>query len=752
MTAKKNGAVAPAPAPKPTEDSKNAPIRPDAAGRTATVSLAESAEQPKSIAPNFAAAPPLLLAHRCWLLWRYEQRRSSKGAATWTKVPYQPNGRKASSTNPQHRWTLDEVRRAHDTRQFAGVGYVLGDHGGIHLAGADFDACLDEATHRTLPGRQEHVRVAKELGGWAELSPSGTGLHVITIEDRSRKAVTSKGVEVYSHGRFFTFTGEPVPGFPRVEDVPRASLHAARVLAGAHDTDRDDDQSAPLPKPRTGIDMKAARELLDHLPFRWCNEYLDWLRAGMALHHEFGGHEEALELWDEWSQRAPHRYEDGICAAKWETFGKPGKDEVTMRTLVRDAQATGWRAPATVAHAVLDFAVEDWLADARAERFDLSKPPPPLDWLFQNTIRNAKLTILAGAGGSSKSFFALALAAHWAAGIPFDVFIPAYRDPDDEALLLYAEEDELDLHHRFQATMRAAGFDAAQQQQIGRRLLLRSLFDLDRGMVLAEYESKGRGMQRGPLFELMARTFEIRPRLRWVLMDPLVLLHHLDENDNRSMAQMIGALGALAMEHRVAIWLVHHLSKAGAQADDSTSQQVRGASAIVDNARGLVLLRRLTAQDSGSVGATPQEARQMVRLSLPKHTHSGELPDRYFRIDEDTGAVHVLPVQPMAVPAQARRAVRQQAVKEQAAEFREATCQRALLELLDDMPLGSRAIYDAKPGGCSRTIAERVLASAVKDGLVRVEEGARGSRLHHLTSAGRERMAELGSPSEDLLS
>ncbi len=49
--------------------------------------------------------------------------------------------------------------------------------------------------------------------------------------------------------------------------------------------------------------------------------YDTWVRLGMALHFQFSGSDEALELWDRLSlDLGPGSYQQGACAAKWGTF------------------------------------------------------------------------------------------------------------------------------------------------------------------------------------------------------------------------------------------------------------------------------------------------------------------------------------------------------------------------------------------------------------------------------------------------
>src|SRR5262249_31382890 len=74
---------------------------------------------------------------------------------------------------------------------------------GCCLVGLDFDACI--GVDGNLDPRQK--KRVKKLNTYTEYSPSGTGLHCI---GRSSEPVTigkTDGVEAYSKGRYFTFTG-----------------------------------------------------------------------------------------------------------------------------------------------------------------------------------------------------------------------------------------------------------------------------------------------------------------------------------------------------------------------------------------------------------------------------------------------------------------------------------------------------------------------------------------------------------------
>jgi hypothetical protein len=62
-----------------------------------------------------------------------------------------------------------------------------------------------------------------------------------------------------------------------------------------------------------------------------------WVRVGMALHHQFGGDHEGLELFDTWSMDS-EKYKEGECAKRWDSFGDYKGASVTMASLKFEAK------------------------------------------------------------------------------------------------------------------------------------------------------------------------------------------------------------------------------------------------------------------------------------------------------------------------------------------------------------------------------------------------------------------------------
>jgi len=158
-----------------------------------------------------------------WVLWKKVWKEKDQ---RWTKIPYDQYDRPASST-ASHTWChLEEAKKALEGGIGQGVGFVFTRQTGI--TGVDLDHCRDPSTG-CLDGWA--WMIIKRLASYAEVSPSGAGVHILvkgTLPegvDGKKKLLKGDGfkpdaaVEIYSAGRYFTMTGNlPYRDLRIVED------------------------------------------------------------------------------------------------------------------------------------------------------------------------------------------------------------------------------------------------------------------------------------------------------------------------------------------------------------------------------------------------------------------------------------------------------------------------------------------------------------------------------------------------------
>gem|GEM_PF-1951079 len=183
---------------------------------------------------NVDSIPEEMKTLKNWVIWKYENRKNSKGEIKKTKVPYQVNGKKAKSTNPDTWDSFENVIKTLDRfpDKFDGVGFVFSQDSGI--MGLDFDHVKDHETGEWDP---EALKEIKSLNSYTEISPSGEGVHVIVkgmvpLEpDKDGKIGTGKnnqelGREMYHSGRFFTITGNVMSGAPTEINQAQEAVNA----------------------------------------------------------------------------------------------------------------------------------------------------------------------------------------------------------------------------------------------------------------------------------------------------------------------------------------------------------------------------------------------------------------------------------------------------------------------------------------------------------------------------------------------
>jgi putative DNA primase/helicase len=150
-----------------------------------------------------------------WVLWRAEPRPGDKPA----KVPYQiadPMLR-ASSTNPATWGAFGDAVEAyggladlpaHPIRgTVAGIGVVLTREARVTCL--DLDRVIDAEGQLDVRA----ATIVERCDSWAEVSPSGTGLHVF-VRGTVPKALKGRQIEVYASERYIAVTGHQWPGTP----------------------------------------------------------------------------------------------------------------------------------------------------------------------------------------------------------------------------------------------------------------------------------------------------------------------------------------------------------------------------------------------------------------------------------------------------------------------------------------------------------------------------------------------------------
>lgn len=312
-------------------------------------------------AKAIAAPPDEIRSLPAWLCWKFEL---IPGEVKARKVPYYANGGKRRGVqgrveDREQLVTFDAAKAAAACRGFDGVGFCPMPEFGI--TALDFDNCVRD-------GRVDPLVERMVAGTYAELSPSGTGVRAFVRGQLSNNKDAHGepfGLEVFSSKGYVTFSGNvlPVTELCESEDVvadasPEILAYCAqrfgRVLSSG-----EAPASPTAPLGLSPEQMQAALDVLDpNMP------RADWLRVGMALHHETQGSDEGLQLWDHWSSAGTTYPGPDDMAYRWGGFGRYTGAQTTAHALVRMANANG----AHIETAALEGDVFDVLPDLTAEQ------------------------------------------------------------------------------------------------------------------------------------------------------------------------------------------------------------------------------------------------------------------------------------------------------------------------------------------------------------------------------------------------
>ena len=169
---------------------------------------------------------PWLLDSPVWVAWDMSDGR---------KVPKSPFGGNAKSNDPGTWGTYQEAADIARKRGYSGIGVMLSDG----IVGIDLDGVVD-ADGKISDWAQ---KIVNDIGSYAEISPSGTGVHILAYADPEKVGAIGRanhrvGLEIYNHGRYFTVTGDSIND----EQIADRTSAVAKLLADRFPSESAEDR------------------------------------------------------------------------------------------------------------------------------------------------------------------------------------------------------------------------------------------------------------------------------------------------------------------------------------------------------------------------------------------------------------------------------------------------------------------------------------------------------------------------------
>lgn len=358
-------------------------------------------EKPQALKVQPENIPESLKRLNRWVVWGYQQPKAKN--KKWRKVPMSFNGGVGRVNDPSTWTTFEKVISVYEKGTADGIGFVLGND--IH--GIDLDNCRDPVTGELDQLANE---VLSRIQGYAEVSPSGTGIKLIATTNLIKSHKNAQ-IELYNGQRYFCLTGHDIATHNEVSPIEQDVKWLADRISPNSQTSAENEHDAfaslKLPLPNWPL-SRVKTELLPHLD---CETRSSWLEVGHALHHQGDGDLDWLETWSMWSDQSS-KFVEGECESIWTKMNREkssSKSVVTLATLIARAAQTK-RSSSTASgtgsnEALRVYSISELMA------------LPPQTWLVKGVIPQTGMGIVYGDSGSGKTFITIDLALSIARGL-----------------------------------------------------------------------------------------------------------------------------------------------------------------------------------------------------------------------------------------------------------------------------------------------------------------------------------------------
>lgn len=161
---------------------------------------------------DYKAIPAELQRLPHWVNWgSYGKDWNAPGTNTRErKIPRSPGTGSNAKADAPETWGSFSAAVANIGKWAEGIGFEFGkDPCGV--VGVDFDHCIDPQTGEISPAVLHWVEA---LNSYTEISPSGTGLHVLCCGQLPGEGKKRPWAELYDRRRYFTVTGQAIRGQP----------------------------------------------------------------------------------------------------------------------------------------------------------------------------------------------------------------------------------------------------------------------------------------------------------------------------------------------------------------------------------------------------------------------------------------------------------------------------------------------------------------------------------------------------------
>ncbi|WP_375250422.1 AAA family ATPase [Sphingomonas sp.] len=230
---------------------------------------------------------------------------------------------------------------------------------------------------------------------------------------------------------------------------------------------------------------------------------------------------------------------------------------------------------------------------------------PPRRWLYGRQLQRGNVCAIVAPGATGKTALTVGMALAMVSGRPL-LDHEVHGGP--QRVWLYNLEDDADeLARSFSAAAWAHGIDPGPD--VAGRLFVDSGLS-GPGLCTAKQVRHGFTVLEPVYAALKAEI--IARQIDCLIVDPFVSSHQVNENDNGAIDAVAKEWAKVAAATDCVIVLVHHTSKAAGA--EVTVDRARGASALPNAARSVLVLNRMTPEEGQRFGIEPGEERRFFRV------------------------------------------------------------------------------------------------------------------------------------------
>lgn len=479
-----------------------------------------------------------------WLLWKEEWM---PGKTKPSKVPYYVNGtRRSDLYNDNDKLvSYEEAYKALDL-EYTGLGFALGDDGtGKFWQGIDLDDKLN-------PKIMEELK--NTLPSYVEVSPSGKGYHSIGYGEKF-ESWSNDGIEVYSHGRYFTFTGHIV----RDDDVVDIKPFVEKTLGKFK---KKKSESTQVIYEITADEQLKLRDALNYIG---CDDRKIWQEASF---HLYGYGDIGLGLWLSWGQLS-EKYDPVDAMRVWRSAEGATPNIDAIFNIAKEAGWIDYRPMNLDDFAIISGGIEEL---------------QPTEFVIDNFIEVGAITLSGWAGfGKTTQLVPLAAKVAWLCA-ENDWLKPVLRRK-----VIYIAEDVKQVNQSL-FSIKTHGDYEISSHEFSEWFHVIPAARMSKANI-GEFVKNLRGK-----YQYVQSVIGDFGETTEYLVEPLIILDTTnacmevgDINHNGEASGMIAAVRQ-ASGHRTPVWFIRHIAKGNKDVSNPTSLTSIGAAAWETDVQGTMSL------------------------------------------------------------------------------------------------------------------------------------------------------------------